>query len=305
MRTARTAFAFGSARRRPACIVARTLVVAATLAIAPLARADLVTMVNAMRTQGCTGQPASGAPVRPNNALDDVAHELSRSNRLSDAIERVGYPAQSSTSLHVKGAPNEDTIRRELAARYCAAVNDPKFAEVGVFRSRDEVWIVLAARRPAPPHLEAAAVAARVLELVNAARAEARKCGTQRFDAAPPVTPSGTLTEVASLHSRDMAEHRSLDHRGSDGSAPAERVTRSGYSWRGTGENVAAGQRDADAVVAAWLESPGHCVNIMEPGFTEMGVAFALAPLADPSIYWTQVFAAPRAEVATEVRPRP
>ncbi len=44
----------------------------------------------------------------------------------------------------------------------------------------------------------------------------------------------------------------------------------------------------------SWLESPGHCENIMEPRFTEMGVAFALAPDQNPNIYWTQVFATPR-----------
>ena len=66
-----------------------------------------------------------------------------------------------------------------------------------------------------------------------------------------------------------------------------------GYNWRASGENVASGQRDADAVVAAWLESPGHCANIMEPNFTEMGVAFVEVPGANPSIYWAQSFAAP------------
>jgi uncharacterized protein YkwD len=32
----------------------------------------------------------------------------------------------------------------------------------------------------------------------------------------------------------------------------------------------------------------------MEPNFTETGIAFALAPAKNPSVYWTQVFAVPR-----------
>ncbi|HUO68996.1 MAG TPA: CAP domain-containing protein, partial [Gammaproteobacteria bacterium] len=125
--------------------------------------------------------------------------------------------------------------------------------------------------------------------------AVARDCGEgHHFEAARPVTASPTLAEVALEHSRDMAEHRKLGHPGSDGSAPADRVTRSGYVWRGTGENVASGQQTPDAVMKSWLASPGHCENIMEPRFTEMGVAFALAPEQNPNIYWTQVFATPR-----------
>ena len=160
-------------------------------------------------------------------------------------------------------------------------------------RSGDQTWIVLAARTPPKPVLEAAAVAARVLELVNAVRDQGRDCGRESFAAAPPLTLSPTLTNAASDHASDMARNTTLAHTGSDGSNSGERITRSGYVWGASGENVAAGQRDADAVVAAWLASPGHCATLMGPYFKEMGVAFAVAPDANPSIYWAQVFAAP------------
>jgi hypothetical protein len=233
--------------------------------------------------------------LRSDKTLDDLAHELARGTKLGDAIKRVGYPASAATSLHVKGAPSEDAAQRALAVRYCAEIGDPRYTELGVFRNRDNYWLVLGARRVDPRPLDPAATAARVLELVNAARAEARDCGEgHRFSAAGPLAASSTLAEAARLHSVDMAEHRTLGHPGSDGSAPADRVTREGYEWRGTGENVASGQQTPEAVVAGWLESPGHCANIMEPRFTEMGVAFALAPNQNPNIYWTQVFATPR-----------
>jgi uncharacterized protein YkwD len=149
--------------------------------------------------------------------------------------------------------------------------------------------------RPDPPANEdSAAIASRVLELVNAARAEPRRCGRHLFEAAPPLTLAPALAEAASSHARDMAQHLLLDHRGSDGSEPDERVTRAGYRWQAIGENIAAGQPTADAVVATWLDSPAHCANIMEPQFTEMGVAFALAPSGNPAIYWAQVLATPQ-----------
>jgi cell division protein FtsJ len=138
------------------------------------------------------------------------------------------------------------------------------------------------------------AVAQRVLELVNVARAAARRCGREDHAPAPPLTLSTTLTAAASLHSLDMAERGSLGHEGSDGSASGERMTRAGYVWQASGENIAAGQPDAESAVAAWLGSPGHCATLMEPRFTETGIAFALAPGKNPPVYWTQVFATPR-----------
>ena len=79
-----------------------------------------------------------------------------------------------------------------------------------------------------------------------------------------------------------------------DGTVSGDRITRAGYAWQASGENIAAGQRDAEAVVAGWLASAGHCATLMAPYFTETGIAFALAPNANPPIYWVQVFAAPR-----------
>ena len=74
---------------------------------------------------------------------------------------------------------------------------------------------------------------------------------------------------------------------------PAQRVARAGYSWSVVGENIAAGQRDADTVVKSWLESPGHCANLMNPEYSEVGVAFATNASSAAGIYWAQVFAAP------------
>src|SRR5262245_19661681 len=256
------------------------------VAAAPAARADLVAKINGLRKKECAARPIAAARHVDDTAAD-VARELARGRKLADALKRASYPASTATSLHVKGAQGEDGVQRELATSYCSSVGDARYSEVGVFRKGDEYWIVLASRRFDPPPLDPPAAAARVLELVNAARAVARDCGQgHHYEAAQAVAASPTLAAVALEHSRDMAEHRQLGHPGSDGSAPADRVTRSGYAWRGTGENVASGQQTPDAVVKSWLESPGHCQNIMEPRFTEMGVAFALAPDQNPNIYW-------------------
>jgi uncharacterized protein YkwD len=67
-----------------------------------------------------------------------------------------------------------------------------------------------------------------------------------------------------------------------------------GYQYRSTGENIAAGQTTPEDAMAAWLKSPEHCANLMEPAFTDMGVAYAVDPNSDMGVYWTQTFGRPR-----------
>ena len=278
----------GSRRRAAAC--------AALLALASAVSADPASVVNALRAQGCGGVPAVGSPARRDSSLDAAARELSRDTKLADALARVGYPAASSSSFNIRGARDDASIRSLLEARYCGRINDPKLVELGVHRSGDNTWVVMAGRTETPfaALQDPAGVAQRVLELVNAARAEARQCGRERFEPAPPIRMATTLTAAASVHSLDMAARGELTHDGSDGSVSGERMTRAGYTWQIAGENVAAGQGDAEAVVTSWLESPGHCATLMDARYTETGIAFALAPGKSPAVYWTQDFAAPR-----------
>ncbi len=257
------------------------------------AHADPLTVINAIRSEGCGGVEPAGSPVVLSTALTEVARELPGGNGLDAAVERTAYPASSSVAMYVKGRVDDAAVRQIIEDDYCEAFNNPRFNEAGIHLNGNEVWIVLAARMDLPEQEDSRAIAARVLELVNAARAAPRQCGDRMFEPAPPLRLSPPLTDVAAKHAQDMAEHRHMDHRGSDDSMPNERVTRAGYRWRSVGENVAAGQPNADEVVAGWLDSPGHCANIMSPKFTEMGLAFALVA-GNPATYWAQVFALPR-----------
>jgi uncharacterized protein YkwD len=137
------------------------------------------------------------------------------------------------------------------------------------------------------------AVRTRVVDLVNDARSHARRCGRERFAAAPPLSVSRKLNEAAADHARDMMKKKYFEHRGSDGSQPKDRVLRAGYKSRLTGENIALGPESAEEVVAGWLDSPGHCANIMDPRFQEIGVGLATGRKRG-QIYWVQNFGAPR-----------
>jgi uncharacterized protein YkwD len=89
-----------------------------------------------------------------------------------------------------------------------------------------------------------------------------------------------------------MARRKYFEHRGSDGSEPRDRVRRAGYQSRLTGENIALGPDSAEEVVAGWLDSPGHCANIMDSRFEEIGVGLATGR-GRGQVYWVQNFASP------------
>jgi uncharacterized protein YkwD len=163
--------------------------------------------------------------------------------------------------------------------------------EIGIARRAPDTWIILAAPLATPDPLDAPAVSRRVLELVNEARARPTRCGRQLFDATTPLKLSTVLGNAALAHSLDMATRGYFEHTGADGSTPASRVTRAGYSWRVVGENLAAGVATPDEAVAGWLQSALHCQNLMDPRFTDMGVGFVVNPKSPSVIFWTQVFA--------------
>ena len=126
-----------------------------------------------------------------------------------------------------------------------------------------------------------------MLDAVNAARAQSRECGGESYPAAGPLAWNGRLGAAALTHTLDMQRRGEMTHQGSDGSAPGDRASRAGYSWRMVGENIARYQTDVDEVVAQWLASPSHCRQIMDARFVEMGAA-------ERDRYWTQVFGVPR-----------
>ena len=139
----------------------------------------------------------------------------------------------------------------------------------------------------APP-----AVVERAYELINLARGKSRHCGGDFFPAARPLSASDLLQRAALGHAQDMARQHYFEHQGLDGSAPRDRLARLGYAARMTGENIAYGPESAEEVVAGWLASPGHCANIMDPRFREMGLAYAIDARRHAT-YWVQDLALP------------
>jgi len=130
---------------------------------------------------------------------------------------------------------------------------------------------------PPDPPPEAELLEAEVVELTNVERASA---------GCPSVHADDRLAAAARGHSEDMRERDFFDHTNPDGDGPGERARAAGYDWWAS-ENIAWGYRTAEAVVAGWMDSPGHRRNILNCDVTEIGVGVADSSRGP---YWTQMF---------------
>ena len=138
-----------------------------------------------------------------------------------------------------------------------------------------------------------AAIRKKMISLVNRARSKRRYCGTKSCSPVRPVRWNSRLAKAAYKHSRDMAKNDFFSHTGSGGTSAVERVESTGYTWMSVGENILAGRETSEAVVSGWLESSGHCKNIMAPKFTEIGAGCYSNPSSEYGTYWTLVLAHP------------
>lgn len=125
-----------------------------------------------------------------------------------------------------------------------------------------------------------------MLAQVNRLRSEGCQCGRKYMPPVGPLAWNARLEKAALAHATDMQQHNFFAHKGSNGSGIGDRVKKTGYKWYAVGENIAEGYDDFEETLLAWKKSPGHCINLMRGGFTEMGIA-----LVDD--IWVQDFGAP------------
>lgn len=132
----------------------------------------------------------------------------------------------------------------------------------------------------APPALDAA----RARDEINAYR-EAN--GLQ------PLQINAQLTKAATIQAEDLAKRDLLDHQGSDGSSPGDRIARTGYVAGLTGENIAAGQKTFAEVLQGWKDSRSHDRNLLLEHAKEMGIAVAFDRETHFRSFWALVVASP------------
>ena len=137
---------------------------------------------------------------------------------------------------------------------------------------------------PVTPEVSAAGVnKTLILQLVNDVRTKGCQCGDTYYPPAPAVTWNDLLEKAAANHSQDMSQNNYFSHTSPSGGNAGTRIAAVGYRWTAYGENIAMGYNDERTVVTGWINSPGHCKNIMNKNYKEMGVAKV-------NSYWTQAF---------------
>ncbi len=131
-----------------------------------------------------------------------------------------------------------------------------------------------------------------VLVIVNQVRSQGANCGSKgAFGPAGPLTMHPALRCAARKHSVDMAVRNFFDHINPDGETPWDRMGKAGYGgYSAAGENIAAGSPDAAGTMDQWMTSDGHCANIMNPDFKDIGVGYSTG--GQYGHLWTQVFGA-------------
>ncbi|WP_151035340.1 CAP domain-containing protein [Bacillus wiedmannii] len=116
----------------------------------------------------------------------------------------------------------------------------------------------------------------RVVELTNAERAK---------QGLPALKIDTELSKVARVKSEDMQKNNYFDHNSPTYGSPFDMMKKFGISYTSAGENIAQGQRTPEEVVQAWMNSAGHRANILNNGFTHIGVGYV-----ESGNYWTQQF---------------
>ena len=105
----------------------------------------------------------------------------------------------------------------------------------------------------------------------------------------PRLVASRRLDHSAQRWTTAMVSDQQFTH----GPAFFNRISAVGFDWTDAGENIATGFATPTAVVLAWMASPGHCANILDPQFREVGTGLvdrAIHGASSAGGTWTQDF---------------
>ncbi|WP_110951153.1 CAP domain-containing protein [Pseudomonas bohemica] len=251
---------------------------------------QLIESINTYRSQAQPCANVVSQELPPLNTDPRLNLPASGTVDLQPMLSRASYPMVSVQAISLSGPRDAQSAMKAIQESFCQVVLDPQFVDVGVSRN-DRDWRIVLARPLLTGGLgNSQAEGQKILGLVNAARSAPHQCGDQPYGPASPLGWNDNLATAAEGHTRSMANNNYFDHKGRNGGTPGDRAELAGYIGQQIGENIAAGQDSARKVVEGWLASPGHCANIMNPAFREMGAAYAVDPKSDAGIYWTALF---------------
>ncbi|MGM7701039.1 SafA/ExsA family spore coat assembly protein [Pseudalkalibacillus sp. Hm43] len=148
---------------------------------------------------------------------------------------------------------------------------NPQFENPDLIYPGDKVYI--------PRKQKIKSIEYEVIKLTNQKRAE---------NGLGPLKADWQLSRVARYKSNDMKNNGYFSHQSPTYGSPFEMMRDFNINYTSAGENIAMGQTSAQAVVDAWMKSPGHRKNILSSNYTYIGVGYAKG--GSGRYYWTQMF---------------
>lgn len=185
-------------------------------------------------------------------------------------------PAYAATDVYT--VQKGDSLWK-IAVKYQVGLSEiieanPQFENPHIIYPGDKVTIPLLSP-------EVKSMEEQVVDLVNKERA---------LYGLNPLTMNWELSRVARYKSDDMRDNNYFDHQSPTYGSPFDMLQKFNISYRTAGENIAKGQKTAQAVVTAWMNSEGHRKNILSTNFTEIGVGYSEGK---GTTFWTQMFIKP------------
>ncbi|MFJ2635535.1 CAP domain-containing protein [Streptomyces sp. NPDC087422] len=230
--------------------------------------------------QGDAGHTQADGPADPSRDGSDMPSPLGDSTAPTPG-QTTGSPGTPSS-----GTPSKPGTMRSNTATPSRTATSPAAAPTPTRTTAAPTAPVptTTAARTQPPTTAAPASA----DAVTAARAAILSLvNTQRASAGcSPLTASSSLDGLAQAFSEDMAARGFFDHTDPDGKTPWDRAKALGITNLG-GENIARGQATAQAVMDAWMNSPGHRANILNCDYKTLGVGIHYG---SGGPWWTQDF---------------
>jgi uncharacterized YkwD family protein len=117
---------------------------------------------------------------------------------------------------------------------------------------------------PAEPTSAPGQFEQQVLQMVNKQRASSGQAA---------LVMDNNLARMAMVKAQDMYDNNYFDHNSPTYGSPFDMMDKFQISYSSAGENIAKGQTSAEQVMNDWMNSPGHRANILNSGFTKIGVA--------------------------------
>lgn len=213
---------------------------------------------------------------------------------VSTLLRRVGYSAHDWRESYVLAGEADGPASIAREAR-CRALLDGHFRDIGVgvaATGSGTLYVFLFGWHQGAYFADVTAglddrarVEAEMLARINDVR---RRQGLTSLAASP------LLDRVSQEHAEDMLLRSYFGHRSPEGLGPSERARAEGYR-SGVGENLVEQRFSTAEALAAWLESPGHRRNILDPESREMGLGLAIGAGYDAApggyrVVWVQSF---------------